>query len=124
MKHAIRLNTPVAALSPNGRAHLRKVNQAKRAAKDATTVAMMLADVPRDGWGAGAVLSLVWSAKRHNQIPDDDNAWASLKAHRDAIARYIGLDDQHLSIGAFHGIVEPTTGVVLTLTRKEDDHGK
>ena len=97
MSITIEMGLPDPALRPNGRAHWRVVAAAKKQAKG---TALVLALAAGDGtkWTA-AMLDVVWFAKTKRYVPDDDNAWGSLKAARDGIAAAIGIDDKHVRQG-------------------------
>lgn len=100
---SIELPWPPRALSPNGRGHWGKKHRATRIAKDYAFWATKEAKI---GFAAGDVpilISLVFHPKDGN-LPDEDNAVASMKASLDGIALALGVND------SFFRLAKPVIG--------------
>lgn len=115
MTQTIVLPWPPRTLSPNGRAHWSVKAKAAKIAKD---YAFWATKEARIGIAAGDVpimVSLVFHPKTKN-LPDEDNAVASMKASLDGIAKALGVDDSVFRL-AKPVIADPVKGgrVVVTL---------
>lgn len=100
-------------LSPNGRAHRWRKDQLRRQAIHDThytlRAAIDLNDPVACFQTAAWPLTLNWTIGLTNrQRPyDDDNAIAALKAHRDAIANALGMDDRNFRTGRVQQMRDP-----------------
>jgi hypothetical protein len=93
----IEIGWPAKALSPNfrSRSHWPKTNAlaaAKKEAWGATLAALRGLKFDHDGVAKIAFVVTAYPPDRHAR--DDDNLNASLKGHRDGIAKALGIDDK------------------------------
>lgn len=93
----VELSWPAKALSPNhrSRSHWPRTNAIKAAVNEAwgaTKAAMHGQPFIHDGGRLTFVIT-AYPPTRHDR--DDDNMVASLKGHRDGIAKALGIDDKH-----------------------------
>lgn len=92
-------------LSPNGRLHWAKKRKLREQAQHDTYYTLQAAIDLNDP--VACFQTAPWPLTLHytigltpRQSPfDDDNAIAALKAHRDAIAQALGIDDRHFRTG-------------------------
>lgn len=96
-KLSIELGWPDQRLKPNARVHFMQLSTAKKEAKEeaewATRVALQRDKFIHDG-SSDIILRQV-AHPPDNRHRDRDNLDASLKAHRDGIARGLGVNDKH-----------------------------
>ncbi len=113
----IRMPLPPKELSPNGRAAWQRKAEFTKAARSA--VAMQVRSVVTKAWlGCSVRLDVRrWADKRM----DSDNAWSSLKAHRDGVADGLMTTDAQFELGDIQQIVGKESGgrreVEITITR-------
>jgi hypothetical protein len=92
--HRVVLPLPDRKLSPNGRIHWAARSRAVKTARQRATWAILESGLPRNLARTRPDLLLewvfYWPDRRRR---DDDNALASTKAYRDALAAYLGTDD-------------------------------
>lgn len=92
----VELGWPDKRLSPNAREHFMQVSIAKKAARHEAGWAATIA-LGRDDFEppAGKIpVHLIAHPHKTGPLPDEDNLVASLKAHFDAIAKAIGVNDR------------------------------
>ena len=114
----IRLPWPPRALNPNGRAHWSKRIAPKRAQKQSTYEAGLIAGLHllKGRIPADAVVSIHWTfcpPPRAAHSYDDDNFEAAMKAARDQIAAMVGVDDTRFRATKEKGPVQRPSGAVL-----------
>lgn len=87
------MTIPMRTYSPNG-SHMHWAKKAKRAKEQRSVVALMLRSkcphTGRFGWGPPYVITLTRISPRKL---DDDNLRGALKACRDGVADWLGIDD-------------------------------
>lgn len=109
----VTLPWPEAVLSPNARAHWRAKAKATKRARDMT--GWLLAEVGLPPLVPPVAVHMAFHP-RDRRRRDLDNAFAAMKAHRDAIADVAGVDDSRFALSLAMG--EPMKGgrVVVTVT--------
>lgn len=116
----VTLSWPSRTLSPNGRAHNIAKWRAKKAYEHEAWALTLEAAPPaeRDALAACEALGLglTFHPKTKN-LPDSDNAVASMKAAIDGIARALGINDSRFRLAA-PVIAEPVKGgcVIVEIT--------
>jgi len=88
----IELGWPARILNPNGRGHHMAKHRAKKAARREGYFAAKAAGVSVTDASAPVRVSLTFHPPTRN-LPDEDNAVASVKSHLDGIADALGMDD-------------------------------
>lgn len=93
----LEIGWPAKALNPNSREHFMTKHRFAKASKDsaywATKAAIGRAKIEHDG--ERRVQFIVTAYPPDNRARDDDNLIASMKSHRDGIAKALGIDDQY-----------------------------
>jgi crossover junction endodeoxyribonuclease RusA len=98
--YRVTLPLPSRDLSPNARVHWARKSRVTTAARRKASMAYLIAALPRSLGKRDLLLEWVfyWPDRRRR---DDDNALASTKAYRDALAKHLGCDDnQFKTLGA------------------------
>jgi crossover junction endodeoxyribonuclease RusA len=97
---SISLPLPSRRLSPNARVHWAERARLVKTARNRATMSFLCAEIPRSLGKRPLLLEWVffWPDRRRR---DDDNALASTKAYRDALAKHLGCDDTNFqTLGA------------------------
>jgi len=116
----ISVPVPSPKLSPNSRGGWRSKIRPKQAAKGFAFVAAIGANASAwRGWTGPIVVDVSWYGDHPRVLKmDDDNAWARLKATRDAAAEAMGVNDHCFKQGDIKFAVDKADPrVVLTFTR-------
>lgn len=98
-----------ARVTPNSRAHWRTKHKIQREMLNATYSSMQ-ATGPHDALHNAPLpltLHYVIGLAKHRKAMDDDNAKAGLKYIQDGIARYLGIDDKHITVGTVDQVRDP-----------------
>ena len=115
------VSVPGRELSPNGRVHWAVRSKKKQAARYETLIRLREACATDLLW-PGCRIDVQWFAKCHRGARiDDDNGFASLKAHRDALETHgLVLNDKSGKCGTFAAAVDRANPrVVMVLVRLE-----
>lgn len=88
----IELPYPERTLSPNARPHHFKLYRAKKAAKNAAWAITKAARISIPAGDVPVMIGLVFHPPTKN-LPDEDNAIASMKSALDGVALALGVDD-------------------------------
>lgn len=95
-RYSIRIPHPAYELGPNGnRVHFHRKTKLKDEAKFIARAACLHAGIPQDF--RPNRYDIIWYYKGPG--PDDDNVVSRCKYSRDAVARYLGMDDRSIRIG-------------------------
>lgn len=93
------LSWPPRTLSPNGRAHWRKLSAAKKIAKQEAWAVTKAANLRAPADESPVHVALTFYPKTRNRV-DADNLIASMKASLDGIAEALGCDDSRFRLAA------------------------
>lgn len=94
-EYAVVIDHPSSKLGPNGRLNHLYLTEPKNRVKEETRRECVLLGIPLEF--RPVVYDVTWYYV--GNMPDDDNVIARCKYARDAVARYLGMDDRHICIG-------------------------